>query len=102
MGRRVVITGMAPLTSVGTGNEAYWSNLVQGKSGIDRIKRFDAEGLAAMIAGEVVDFDPGKYMDSKEARRMDRFQQFAVAASLLALDDAELEITPDIADMTGM
>ncbi|MBE0447980.1 MAG: beta-ketoacyl-ACP synthase II [Actinobacteria bacterium] len=102
MDRRVVITGMGPLTSIGMGNEDFWSSLAQGKSGIGPITLFKPEGYTTTIAGEVAGFNPTDFMEPKEARRMDRFQQLAVAATSIALKDAGFEVTPDIADATGV
>ncbi|HZD60085.1 MAG TPA: beta-ketoacyl-ACP synthase II [Anaerolineae bacterium] len=102
MGRRVVITGMGPFTSVGIGNEEFWSNLVKGSSGIGPITLFKPEGYTTTIGGEIPAFNAADFMGAKEARRMDRFQQLAVAATSIALKDAGLEITPDIADATGV
>ncbi len=90
MKNRVVVTGMAAITPIGTGIEKYWESLVAGKSGIDRITRFDTSAYPTQIAGEVKDFDPGLYMDKKETRRMDRFTQFAVAGAKMAFEDAGL------------
>lgn len=90
MRERVVVTGMGVVSPVGTGLEAFWSALVAGRSGIGPITRFDASEFATRIAGEVRDFDPTRYLDKKEARRMDRFTQFAVAAARMALEDAGL------------
>jgi 3-oxoacyl-[acyl-carrier-protein] synthase II len=81
---------MGVVSPVGTGLEAFWSSLVAGRSGIGPITRFDASEFATRIAGEVRDFDPTRYLDKKEARRMDRFTQFAVAAAGMALEDAGL------------
>jgi 3-oxoacyl-[acyl-carrier-protein] synthase II len=75
---------------VGTGKEAFWEALVKGRSGVRRITRFDASEFKTQIAAEVDDFDPEAYIDKKEARRMDRFTQFAVAAANLALSDAAI------------
>ncbi|MGQ9532634.1 MAG: beta-ketoacyl-ACP synthase II [Desulfotomaculales bacterium] len=90
MRERVVVTGMGVVSPVGTGLETFWSSLVAGRSGIGPITRFDATEFATRIAGEVRDFDPTRYLDKKEARRMDRFTQFAVAAAGMALEDAGL------------
>lgn len=101
MDRRVVITGLGPITSLGTGRDSFWSSLIEGKSGIKRISLFDPEGYTTTIAGEVPEFDPTDYLDAKEARRMDRFTQFGVAAASLALQDANLGITDENADRVG-
>jgi len=89
---RVVVTGIAPITPVGSGKENFWNNLLAGKSGIGHISRFDASELPTRIAGEVKDFDPKDHFDRKEARRMDRFAQFAVAGAKLALEDAAINL----------
>lgn len=90
--KRVVITGLGPITPVGTGKEEYWNSLVEGKSGISHITNFDTEGYTSTIGAEVVDFHPAEYMDKKEAKRMDKFAQFAVAATKLAIEDSKLEL----------
>lgn len=90
--KRVVVTGLGLVTPNGIGKENFWQNLLAGKSGIGKITRFDTEDFPAKIAGEVKDFDPSKYMDKKEAKRMDQFSQFAVAASRMALEDAGLKV----------
>jgi 3-oxoacyl-[acyl-carrier-protein] synthase II len=99
---RVVITGMSQVTSLGIGLEPFWQNLVAGKSGIGPVTAFDASRLSARIAAEVRDFDPTQWIDRKEARRMDRFAQFAVVCSLMAVEDASLEIGPSNADRVGV
>ncbi len=86
--RRVVITGIGPVTPVGTGVEDFWEGLTTGRSGIRRIRRFDPSDLPVTLAGEVDGFEPGDWLDPKEARRTDRFSQFAVASAQLAWDDA--------------
>ena len=92
MKKRVVITGMGVISPVGTGINAFWDALVKGRSGIGPISRFDASDLPTRIAGEVKDFDPMQYLDKKEARRMDRFTQFALCATQMALADAGLNV----------
>lgn len=92
MGRRVVITGMGVITPVGSTIETFWNNLLQGKSGISKIEAFNTDEYTTHIAGEVKDFNPEDFIDRREARRMDRFVQFAVAAASLALEDARLNI----------
>ncbi|MDQ3991283.1 MAG: beta-ketoacyl-ACP synthase II [Actinomycetota bacterium] len=95
MSRKVVITGIGPVTPVGTGREPFWDSLVAGRSGIGPITRFDAEGYPVRIAGEVRDFDPTEHMDRKEVRRTDRVVHLAVAAAKLAwLDAGEPGVEP--------
>ncbi|MGE5561662.1 MAG: beta-ketoacyl-ACP synthase II [Chloroflexota bacterium] len=89
--RRVVITGMGAITPIGSGLADFWANLVAGRSGVGPITHFDATGYPTRIAAEVKDFKPEDYMDRKEARRMDRFAQFSVAASTLAVRDAGID-----------
>jgi 3-oxoacyl-[acyl-carrier-protein] synthase II len=89
---RVVVTGLGAITPLGNTTAEYWQGLVQGRSGIGPIRLFDASRLPCQIAGEVKGFDPCDYLDRKEAKRMDRFAQFGVCASLQALLDAKLEI----------
>ena len=93
MKRRVVITGLGVIAPNGIGKEAFWNALKEGKSGIAKITRFDASTYPSHVAGEVNDFKPTDYLSPKSARRMDRFTQFGVAASRMALEDAHLEIS---------
>ncbi len=95
MRRRVVISGLGVIAPNGLGKDAYWKATVNGESGIGRITRFDASGYRTRIAGEINDFDPTEYMSRKEARRMSRCAQFALAASQMAVQDAGLEITEE-------
>jgi len=91
--QRVVVTGMGVVTSLGTDLPTFWSNLLDGKSGVSLIEAFDTTDYTTKIAAEIKDFDPGLYnIDKKEARKMDRFVQFGVAASKLAIEDAGLAI----------
>jgi 3-oxoacyl-[acyl-carrier-protein] synthase II len=90
--RRVVITGLGPVTSIGIGKEAYWTSLVEGKSGISHITNFDTEGYTTTIGAEVKDFNPEEYIEKKEAKRMDKFAQFAIAGTQLALEDSGLDL----------
>lgn len=85
----VVVTGLGVVTPVGTGTEELWASLMEGRSGAGTIQGFDASELPVRIACEVADFDPGSYMSAREAGRMDRFAQMAVAAASLAWDDAD-------------
>ena len=89
--RRVVITGLGALTPIGNTADEFWSSLLQGRSGIGPITRFDTTDFPTRIAGEVRNFDPLNFVDKKEARRLDPYLQYAVAASVLAVRDAALE-----------
>jgi 3-oxoacyl-[acyl-carrier-protein] synthase II len=101
MKRRVVVTGIGLVTPLGTGNKKTWEALCEGRSGIGRIQKFDPSSLKTQIAGEVLDFDSAAFMESKDIRRSDPFIQFAVAATKLALDDADLEITDELSPNIG-
>ncbi|KGG81145.1 3-oxoacyl-ACP synthase [Caloranaerobacter azorensis H53214] len=92
MKRRVVITGIGVVSPIGIGMEEFWNAIKEGKNGVDYITRFDTEGYSTKIAAEVKGFKPEDYMDKKEAKRMDRFTQFAVAASRLAVEDSQLNL----------
>jgi 3-oxoacyl-[acyl-carrier-protein] synthase II len=92
---RVVITGLGVVTAVGQDVENFWTNITAGKSGVGMIENFDVTEYPTRIAAEIKDFNLDKYVDKKEARRMDRFVQFAVAASLDALKDANLNVKED-------
>jgi 3-oxoacyl-[acyl-carrier-protein] synthase II len=101
MKRRVVITGIGAVTPLGIGKEVYWRGLIEGKSGVALIDSFDCSEIATRIAAQVKDFDPEQYMERKESRRMDRFTQFAVASSKMALEDSGLTITEELAPRVG-
>lgn len=90
--RRVVITGIGPITPIGIGKKKYWDSLIEGKSGIGKITCFDAEDFSVKIAGQVDDFCPEDYMDKKQAKKMDRFAQFAVAGTEIAIKDSEMNL----------
>ena len=92
MKRRVVVTGVGPVTPIGTGKEEFWNNLIAGKSGVGIITRFDPTDFDVKIAGEVKDFDYAQFIDKKEGKRMDRVTHFAVAAAKLAVEDAKLDL----------
>jgi 3-oxoacyl-[acyl-carrier-protein] synthase II len=100
--RRVVVTGLGMITPLGGSVAKTWDGIRAGRSGIGPITRFDTTGLETTIGGEVRDFDPLEYMDRKEARRADRFAQFAVATASQAIADAKLEITNDLAPRVGV
>jgi len=89
--RRVVITGIGVISSIGIGKEAFWEALCQGRSGVSRITSFDASRLSTQFAAQVLNFDPLAYIDRKSLRRMDRTSQFAVACAKMALADAGLD-----------
>ena len=89
--RRVVVTGLGALSPVGNTADEFWSSLVQGRSGVGPITKFDTEGYPTRIAGEVRNFDPLNFVDKKEARRLDPYLQYAVAAAVLAVQDAALD-----------
>src|ERR671935_1292878 len=92
--RRVVVTGIGLVSSLGIGTEANWEALCAGRSGIGPITRFDASGFSTRIAGEVKDFDPLEFIDKKDVKKMDIFIQFAIAAADGAMADSALAITP--------
>ena len=96
--RRVVVTGLGIISPVGSTVPEAWDAVLAGKSGITRVTRFDASRLSCQIAGEVKDFDVSKYLSPKEARRMDRFIHFGIAAGLQAWKDSGLAIVPESAD----
>ncbi len=100
--KRVAITGLGALTPIGNDIAEYWQGLLNGRNGIGPITRFDAAAHSSRIAGEVKGFDPHDYMERKEAKRMDRFCQFAVAASKQAIADSQLEINDLNADRVGV
>jgi len=100
--RRVVVTGVGLVSAVGIGTEESWQNLLAGKSGVAPITHFDTTGFAVTIAAEVKGFDPLQYVEKKELRRMGLFIQFALAASQFAMEQAQLKLTPQLADRTGV
>lgn len=100
--RRVVVTGLGIVSPVGIGIQAAWSNIVAGRSGITRITRFDASNMASQIAGEVPDFDVSKFIPAKEARRMDRFIHYGLAAAIEAIADSSVKTTPENAERIGV
>jgi len=104
MSRRVVVTGIGLVTPLGVGTDITWSNLLAGKPGIHRITRFDAEaaGMTCTIAGEVPDFDVNCYVNRKDARKMDTFIQYGVAAAHIAMQQSGLEINEANANRVGV
>ena len=102
MQRRVVVTGVGMLASVGIGTETVWEALKKGQSGIRRIAAFDPTAFTCQIAGEVQGFDPGKFVEKKDIKKMGRFIQFAVAATDFAVESARYKVNPDEAERTGV
>ncbi|MBH8563950.1 beta-ketoacyl-ACP synthase II [Nostoc sp. CENA67] len=100
--KRVVVTGVGAITPIGNTSAEYWEGLLSGRNGIDYITLFDASSHDCRIAGEVKNFDPHAYMERKEAKRMDRFSQFGVAAAKQALSDANLVINELNAEQIGV
>ena len=99
---RVVVTGIGLVTPVGLNSESTWNSLIEGRSGIDYISLFDAEGYESRIAGEVDEFDATTALGRKEAKRLDRFSQFACVAAIEALEHANLNMEKEDADRVGV
>ena len=102
MSNRVVVTGIGLKTPVGLDRQKTWDALLRGTSGIDKISSFDAEEFETQIAGEIVDFQPETIIGRKESRRLDRFAQFAVVATLEALEHASMDIDTEDLDRVGV
>jgi len=100
--RRVAVTGLGIVSPVGNTVDEAWANILAGRSGITRITRFDASAFASQIAGEVKGFDVGAYLSAKEARRMDTFIHYGMAASIQALRDAGIDPKPEDPERYGV
>ncbi|MGF7533731.1 beta-ketoacyl-ACP synthase II [Bacillus mexicanus] len=100
--KRVVVTGLGALSPLGNDVDTSWNNAINGVSGITPITRVDAEEYPAKVAAELKDFNVEDYMDRKEARKMDRFTQYAVVAAKMAVEDADLDINDEIAPRVGV
>lgn len=100
--RRVVVTGIGAVTPLGNDAKSLWENIVANKSGIDFITRVNKDDFPVSVAGEIKDFDPKAFMDRKDARKMDLFTQYAVAASKMAVEDANLTIDESNAERVGV
>jgi len=100
--RRVVITGLGIVSPVGNSVAEAWANILAGKSGIAKISRFDPSRLSCQIAGEVKGFDLAQYLERKEARHMDTFIHFGMAAGIQAIRDCGIEVTPENAERIGV
>ena len=100
--RRVVVTGLGLITPVGIGVSETWKNIIAGKSGITTISKFDTSNFSSQIAGEVKNFDPLQYLNAKEARRMDTFIQYGIAAGIEAINDSGFAIDEKTAERIGV
>ena len=100
--RRVVVTGIGLVSSLGIGTDANWLALMAGRSGVGTITKFDAAAFSTQIAGEVKGFDPLRFVEKKDVKKMDVFIQYAIAALQFAVDDAALVVTPDLAPRVGV
>ncbi|MEQ8212956.1 MAG: beta-ketoacyl-ACP synthase II [Smithellaceae bacterium] len=102
MKRRVVVTGLGAITPLGNSAQESWESAIAGKSGVGPITKFDSTSFNTKIAAEIKNFDPLQFMDKKEVRRYDDFILYALAASEMAMADAALTISPEIAERTGV
>mgnify|MGYP001173884942 CR=1 FL=1 len=102
MKRRVVVTGIGAVSPIGLNAETMWNNAINGVSGVGPLTRVDKEQFPMKVAAEVKDFDPTDFIDKREVRKMDRFTHFAVAAALMAVEDANLKITDENASRVGV
>ncbi|MGD6775937.1 MULTISPECIES: beta-ketoacyl-ACP synthase II [Bacillaceae] len=100
--KRVVVTGLGAVTPIGLNVNEAWENAIKGVSGVGPLTRVDSEKFPAKVAAEITNFNAEDFMDKKEARRMDRFTQYAIAASFMAVKDANLDITDEIAPRVGV
>lgn len=102
MNKRVVITGMGAVTSLGLGADKLWQSIRNGRSGISRIERIDVSDFPTQVAAEIKEFDPSQFIEKKEAKRMDRFSQYAAVATQMALEDSGIGIASIDALRTGI
>ncbi|HUE76024.1 MAG TPA: beta-ketoacyl-ACP synthase II [Chloroflexota bacterium] len=102
MTRRVVVTGIGAITPIGSERKGLWEGVLRGTSAVTRVTRFDPSAFRSQIAAEVNDFSPGFGIDAKQARRLDRFSLFSLVASHQAVDDANLDVTPDLREKIGV
>ena len=102
MTRRVVVTGIGLVSSLGIGTDTNWDALCKGCSGVGPITRFDTTDFSARIAGEVKNFDPLRFIEKKDVKKMDAFIQYAIAASQFAMEDASLTVTPEMGPSVGV
>src|SRR5205085_8988745 len=99
--RRVVITGIGPITPIGITRDDFWSGLQEQRSAVRSVTRFDPSQFRSHNAAEVNDFVPSDHLDHKRAKRLDRFAQFSVVASQMALDDANLDLSKEDRERVG-
>ena len=102
MSRRVVISGIGLVTPLGSALDEFWANIVSGKSGVARVSKFDANGLPTTIGAEIKNFDPGEYIDKKQAKRMDISQQYAMVAAGMAIADSKINLGSVDLDRAGV
>ena len=100
--RRIVVTGLGIISPLGLEIDKFWENLISGKPGVSKIEHFDVEKIASRIAAQIKDFNPEDYIDYKQAKRMDRFTQFAIAAASQAIKDSDLKINSKNSDKIGV
>ncbi|MCX6347692.1 MAG: beta-ketoacyl synthase N-terminal-like domain-containing protein, partial [Actinobacteria bacterium] len=100
--KRVVITGIGTVNSLGLNTTDFWNNMLEGKSGISLVEGFDTHKINSRIAGQIKNFDPHDFINVKEAKRMDRFAQFGVAAALMAIEDSKLKINENNCNDIGV
>ena len=100
--KRVVITGLGTVNSLGLNISEFWNNMLEGKSGISLVEGFDTQKMNSRIAGQIKNFDPHDFISVKEAKRMDRFAQFAAAAALMAIEDSKLKINENNCNDVGV
>jgi 3-oxoacyl-[acyl-carrier-protein] synthase II len=98
----VVVTGIGVIAPNGIGKDSFWSSIISGKSGISRITHFDPADFPSQIAGEVRDFEPNDYFEKKELRRLDRFSQFGIVATQMALEDSKLKLAEEDSSKVGV
>ncbi len=102
MERRVVVTGVGLVTALGIGTEETWTGLCEGRSGVGEITRFDTTQFSTRIAAQVPDFDPLRWIEKRDVKKMDTFIHYAIAAAALATEQAGLEISPEVSERTGV
>ena len=100
--RRVVITGVGAVTPVGCGKEKFWNAIKSGVCGINTVSKFDTENFSCKVAGELTDFEITDYIEKKEARKMDEFTQYAVAAAKMAISDSGIDFEKTDMDRVGV